>query len=128
MLLCYNVNIGGIKMEVMKKILFLIIGILIGVFYTIIVDMMFNNNSNDDTKENNKGEENGVSYHEFQVCTYDEAYESDGYVFFNDTVVYECQSTGEFGCYLTIIDDFSYCNKTDSVVMITDNQRDFLYN
>lgn len=80
-------------------------------------------------KEQEKNEvENGVSYHEFQVCTYDEAYESDGYVFFNDTVVYECQSTGEFGCYLTRIDDFSYCNKTDSVVMITDNQRDFLYN
>lgn len=88
------------------------------------------NDKNEKEQEENKTEEEQkteVSYHEFDVCAYDEFYESDGYIFFEDTVVYECQSSGEFGCYLTLIDDFSYCNKTDSIAMLTDNQKDFLY-
>ena len=86
--------------------------------------------SNKTKSEENKGEnlKQELSYHEFQVCTYGEFYESDGYVFFDDTVVYECQSPGEFGCYIPRIDEFEYCNKTDSVALLTDNQKDFLYN
>lgn len=91
--------------------------------------LIINGNDKDPKKDNEpiKEEKKEVSYYDFDVCTYDEIYESDGNIYSDDGIIYECQSTGEFGCYLTRIDDFEYCNRTDSIVMITDNQKDFLY-
>lgn len=85
-------------------------------------------NKNDLKKEEDNKINNMVSYHEFDECTYEEMYEEDGKIYINDEVVYECQSTGEFGCYLPVIEGFEYCNQTDSVVLISDNEKDFLYN
>lgn len=83
---------------------------------------------NDLKKEEDNKTNNTVSYYEYEDCSYEEMFEEDGKIYINNEVVYECQSNSEYGCYLPAIDGFEYCNQTDSIVLITDNEKDFLYN
>lgn len=105
----------------------LIIAVAIGFLVLDNVDKTKNNNNDNENNEENVPDKD-VSYYDFKECLMDDMYEENGSIYFGEKAVYDCESTGEFGCYLTLIDDFEYCNKTDSIVMITDEQRDFLYN
>ena len=112
-----------------KFLLFFIIClILLGIYY-------FKNNIDMDKRETTKDDnENKIPekeelsyYHKYQSCGNDSLVETEDYIFLDDEIIYECQKKGEYGCYVTTINNFEYCNKTDSLILITDNYKDFLY-
>jgi len=115
-----------------NKFLFLLIVILIGlgvVYFTLYLTE--NKKENTNKKEDNTKEpisQETVSYHDYEDCNYDLITESEGKIYLDEQLIYECKSTSEYGCYISnIVDDNMYCNTTDSLILITDNQKDLLY-
>ena len=67
-------------------------------------------------------------YHDYQYCSFTSITESGSSIFLDGSLIYECQGTGEYSCYATLVHESDYCNTTDSLIMITDNGKDILYN
>lgn len=113
-----------------KTFLLLLIIILIGLgffYYKFYLIKDINKEEKAEKVEPPTSNDLNALYHDYERCDYDSLMESEQYIFLNDEVIYECQSSGEYGCYATTIDDFEYCNKTDSLILITDNHKEFLY-
>lgn len=113
-----------------KTFLLLLIIILIGLgffYYKFYLIKDINKEEKAEKVEPPTSNDLNALYHDYERCDYDSLMESEQYIFLNDEVIYECQSNGEYGCYATTIDDFEYCNTTDSLIMITDDGKDLIY-
>lgn len=116
-----------------KKILFLLLIVLLAIggfcCYKFFLADDEKKNDSDKNKENPQkpDTEEVIAYHDYESCEYDSIFEENGYVFLDEVVIYDCENKGEYGCYITFVDDSEYCNTTDSLVLITDGEKDILY-
>ena len=126
----------------MKKnnvFMFLFIGVFIGVILTISFEILFKNNSNESKEILNSENDNIVndekkyfaneieepSYDVYESCDYDYITESNGKIYLDKDVVYTCKSED---CGLLDVENFFYCNKTNSLVAIYDGDKNLLLN
>lgn len=94
--------------------------------------LIINDKDNENDKEVNDkdddfiGEMLDVSYEEYEMCLEDDVFESGGYIFNKEIVVYECENKEK--CGLLSYGMFDYCNATNKLVALFDGEKKLLYN
>lgn len=82
---------------------------------------------NKDNQGDNGGNKEVAQYHDYKYCSSTSITSSGASIFLDSELIYECKSSGEFSCFVTTLNDSDYCNTTDSLIMITDNGKDLIY-
>ena len=106
------------------SIILFVIGFILG--YNLLSDESSKENDNK-KKEENKEPVSEVLYKPYETCIYNDCHDENGKLYIDDKEIYECQNKGEEECQFLFTQQFAYCNATDSLAVLQDGDKAFLY-